>query len=242
MPRRFTPVNGSAGPSQAPRARRRSPRATGLARMQEFVDALKESIARPGDLVRPDGIGPQNAVIANIIENGVPEAHSLEKRRWTADENNFVWHAHDWNQGIVAAYLGRSNQACRIRRCREIKRREALAQQGTGVMQNAALQPPAPVAGSSRSAGPLQESEQLVQMSREELPRWRSWPPLPPIGSPCHSGPAERQNVRPAPMEPPTRTTLDMQDATRAFGMDILAEAAAQVAQVDNVDLEHDVD
>lgn len=224
--------------------------------MQKKVMALKESLARHGDLERPQGIATQNAVIANIIENGVPEARSLEGRSWTADENDFVWHAVGWNQGVIAAYLGRTELACRLRRHRVVKERRGRTQRGTRVTQNAALQLPAPAAGPSRSvAAPeaSQESEQLVQMSREELPRWRSWPPLPPIGSPCNSEHAERQSVKPAPMEPPTITTLDMQaaatrgsapanHATRASGLAILAEAAAQVAQADSVDSEHDVD
>lgn len=223
--------------------------------MQKKVEALKESLARDGDLAMPQGITTQNAVIANILENGVPEAQSHERRSWTADEKNFVWHALDWDHGVIAAYLGRTELACRLRRHRVVKVKRSRTQRGTRATQNAALQLPAPIAGPSRSiAAPdaSQEFEQLVQMSREELPRWRSWSPIPPVGSPCDPEHAERQNVRPAPMEPPTRTTLDMQAAatrgsapanhvTRASGLDILADAAAQVAHADDVDSEHDV-
>ncbi|KAG9683806.1 hypothetical protein KCU95_g2077, partial [Aureobasidium melanogenum] len=258
MSQGFTPVNGGSASQveDAPRARRRSPKPKDLARMQKKVKALKESFARDGDLAMPQGITTRNAVIANILENGVPEAQSHEKRSWTADEKDFVWHALDWDHGVIAAYLGRTELACRLRRHRVVKERRSRTQRGTRATQNAALQLSAPAAGPSRSIaapGASQESEHLVQMSREELPRWRSWSPLPPIGSPCDPEHSERQNVKPAPMEPPAKTTFDMQAAatkgsapanhvTRASGLDILAEAAAQLARADNIDSEHDID
>ncbi|KAG9840215.1 hypothetical protein KCU98_g4175, partial [Aureobasidium melanogenum] len=252
MSQGFTPLNGSAalavvaGPSQvtqAQKGKRTAPTAPDLERMQRFVNVVKESVAQHGDnFERPHGITTQNAVIANIIEDGVPEALSHMGESWTDDEYDFVYHALDWRHGVVAAYLGRTELACRIVRSRMLKIR-GPTQQNTGVTQNAPLQLPAPVAGPSRSAGPsgaTQESEQLDQMSMEELSRWRSWPPLPPIGSPCSSEPIERQNVKPPPIEPATRTTLELQAAAirgsapadhaiKASGLDILADAAAEV-------------
>ncbi|KAG9591454.1 hypothetical protein KCU77_g3858, partial [Aureobasidium melanogenum] len=255
MSQGFTALNGSAalavvaGPSQVeevPKVKRRSPKAADHERMQEAVKNLKESIARHGGKVAmPPNITIQNAVIARIIRDGVPEALSHEKWKWTHDEVAFIRHTVGWKHSVIAAYLGRTELACRVARTHVLANKGRPTQQDTRVTQNAPLQPPAPFAGPSRSAGPsgaTQESDQLDQISMEELPRWRSWSRRPPIGSPCSPEPVERQSVKLAPIEPATRTTLDMQAAAvrgsapadhaiKASGLDILADAAAQVDQ-----------
>ncbi|KAG9562305.1 hypothetical protein KCU77_g3829, partial [Aureobasidium melanogenum] len=253
MSQGFTPLNGSAVPAmvaspsqvtQAPRDKRKSPKAADLKRMKEAVKDLKERIARNGGNVdMPPNITIQNAVIARIIRDGVPEALSHEKWKWTEDEDDFIRYTVGWKHSVIAAYLGRTELACRVARTRVLTNKRGQTQQDSRVTQNAPLQPPAPVAGPSRSAGPFgatQNSDQLDQISMEELPRWRSWSPRPPIGSPCSPEPIERQNVKPAPIEPATRTTLDMQAAAirgsapadhtiKASGLDMLADAAAEV-------------
>ncbi|KAG9516118.1 hypothetical protein KCV07_g6995, partial [Aureobasidium melanogenum] len=253
MSQGFTALNGSAalavetGPSQVTQAqkkKRRSPKVADRERMQEAVKDLRESIARHGgDVDMPPNITIQNAVIARIIRDGVPEALSHEKWKWTHDEVTFIRHTVGWKHSVIAAYLGRTELACRVARTHERAKKGGQTQQDTRVTQNAPLQPPAPVAGPSRSAGPsdaTQESDQLDQISMEELPRWRSWSPRPPIGSPCSPEPIERHSVKPAPIEPATRTTLDMQAgavrgsapadyAIKASGLDMLADAAAEV-------------
>ncbi|KAG9756326.1 hypothetical protein KCU73_g4979, partial [Aureobasidium melanogenum] len=253
MSQGFTALNGSAalaveaGPSQVTQAqkkKRRSPKVADRERMQEAVKDLRESIARRGgDVDMPPNITIQNAVIARIVRDGVPEALSHEKWKWTHDEVTFIRHTVGWKHSVIAAYLGRTELACRVARTHELANKGGPTQQDTRVTQNAPLQPPAPVAGPSRSAGPsdaTQESDQLDQISVEELPRWRSWSPRPPIGSPCSPESIERQSVKPAPIEPATRTTLDMQagavrgsapadHAIKASGLDMLADAAAEV-------------
>ncbi|KAH0156167.1 hypothetical protein KCU67_g8421, partial [Aureobasidium melanogenum] len=255
MSQGFTALNGSAalavetGPSQVTQAqkkKRRSPKVADRERMQEAVKDLRESIARHGgDVDMPPNITIQNAVIARIIRDGVPEALSHEKWKWTHDELTFIRHTVGWKHSVIAAYLGRTELACRVARTHELANKGGPTQQDTRVTQSAPLQPPAPVAGPSRSAGPpdaTQESDQLDQISMEELPRWRSWSPRPPSGSPCSPEPIERQSVKPRPIEPATRTTLDMQagavrgsapadHAIKASGLDMLADAAAEVEE-----------
>ncbi|KAK6003759.1 hypothetical protein QM012_009530 [Aureobasidium pullulans] len=251
MPRRFRSINGgaapaaAAGPSQARRtqnSRRRRPRNPDRERVQKFVKTLTEKFAsNGGNIDMPPGITNQNTVIDNIIRNGVPQALSHAKHGWTHDEYEFVRCAQDWQHAIVAAYLGRTEMACRLKRNHLSEVRRGPTQQDTEVTQNDPLQhppsgssdsvrapaSPGPSPGDSYGASGRRRSsatfDQLWQTPFTAMWTWRDFSP--------------------APAEPATRTTLDMQaaaikdsaPASHAIvgfrGLNILADAAAAVEQ-----------
>lgn len=250
MPRKFTSVNGRtaraavAGPSHVRRTQkkvRKAPQQPDFETMQKFVIALREGFANNGGNVDiPCGITDQNSVIANIVRDGVPEALSNVGNAWTDDEYDFIWFTQEWQHGRIAAYLGRTEQACRLIRTR-LKKIRSPTQQDTEDTQDEPLQnPPAVSSASSASSDSsassatsapsgapdssvaIQRSDQLYQMPIVALTRFRAFPL--------------------APMEPATSTTLDVQAAATRdsapasnviseSGLNILASAAAQAEQ-----------
>lgn len=218
-----------AGPSQATR---RAPGEAKPEAVQRFIDALKASIARHnGNVDMPQGITSQNIVIAGIMSDGVPAALSREKRKWIVDEYDFIDSTQEWAHGKIAAYLGRSAQACRLARLRLLKKaREETrspAQQDTEVAQNDSLQNPPTIASAPsapvNSSAATQRFDQLYRMPIRALASWRDFLPI--------------------PMEPATSTALDVQAAAVSnsapashvimseSGLNILPSAAARVEQ-----------
>lgn len=266
MPRKST-LNGraarvaGASPSQVTRTQKSGRKTPGNAdpkEVQKFIDGLEASIARHnGNVDMPQGITIQNTVIARIIRDGVPEALSREKRKWIEDEYDLVRCTLTWPHGLIAAYLGRSAQACRLARLR-LQRRARRATRATRATRGSTQQdteatqdeppqdPPAVSSASAVSSVPSDPSDPSAPSASSAS-----------SGSPSLSATTQRfdqvyqmpivtsanwRQFAPAPKEPGASTTLDKQAAAvkdsapashviSGPGLDILASAAAQVEQ-----------